>query len=127
MTPDALDIARRLVAAPWWEWREGMAGTGPDEGCRWLVLGTSGLYALGSQGGYIATWPPPWESVPRLDDHATAGVLLGMLGETLDREWALYRSGAGWRIDWHDGASWATSGTQPTLGEAVALALLEVL
>jgi len=126
MNPEATDLARRLCAHPRFEWASGMLDSGG-----WRVLYVDpddGLprVAMESEQAWSAEGPPD------LDDAATAGVLLAMLGpcwvvsagsvHSEDRfviEPATDR-GLG-QIEYGEVVLCA-----PTLGEALALALLAV-
>lgn len=84
MTDDQLDLARRLVEAPWWEWLPGMKSDG------WTHITADDLDCD----------LVPRRSVPDLTDPATGGVLLGMLpngrqpdGSLLQREAAEVEDG----------------------------------
>lgn len=109
MTPAQLDLARRLVAAPWWEWRPGMLASwyrrSPTDGSVW----TSGV------------------TLPDLTDAATAGVLLAWLAEVATCGTDVDPDGR-WTVE-----AWCSreggqdvAGYGACLGEAVAVALLEV-
>jgi hypothetical protein len=143
VTPETLDIARRLAAHPNFRWAPGMVD---DYGARVLSVATderlvtSDLVREGS--GYMTyeahdRCRPEAMGPPDLDDDATAGVLLGVLASTGRLASVHHRHSevggtAGWGVDlWtripsgnvrqlldvHGG---------PTLGHAAALALLAV-
>ncbi len=132
------DLARRLVAAPWWEWCEGMrfCGEGTRCGGRILEGGPDFVIAYGEgatrDGGGIYDGPVDgWRGGDvDLTDPATVGPLLGMLGceykVISDHRlgcWAVivYVPATDQVGGWHEHEHNAG-----TLGEAVALALLEV-
>lgn len=104
MTPDQIDLARRLVACRRWRWMPGK---------RWVQVRAAPLDTI---IGRIQDRRPrdgmdvPNGAVPDLTDPATAGCLLAMLGRPTTLP-------APWVSDWHAGAP---------LGEAVARALLVV-
>ena len=104
MTPDQIDLARRLVACPRWRWMPGMGVT------RWsdydVLWRTNRVSTLAERGTFWLS--EGW--LPALTDPATAGCLLAMLGRPTTLP-------APWICDWHAGVP---------LGEAVARALLVV-
>lgn len=109
MTPEQIEIARRLVAADWWEWRVGML----------------------DQYGRRFPWDggrarPSMDVLPDLTDGATGGVLLGMI-----RSIGAYSVGAVYpdgtvpiRIMTPNNRDVTRCGA--TIAHAAALALLEV-
>lgn len=92
MTPDPLDIARAALALPGWRWMPGMLATGPagPRGGRKRARVES-TFADDSTPKCVdfngrrvpaayACMCEPSEVVPDLEDHATAGCLLALLG-----------------------------------------------
>ena len=67
---DGLALARALVALPGWRWMRGMAWTATQDG--WV---SRGIFCRG-----LCPLPPDW-ALPDLDDPATGGCLLAMLGD----------------------------------------------
>ncbi len=122
MTPDQIDLARRLVACRRWRWMAGMLSSG-----RRVVLADADAVC----GTAVRKmWSGGWESVgvyiddlPDLTDPATAGCLLAML--------VAADPGAGWGVSCGPDVGWrATSCAHDlsgaTCGEALARALLVV-
>lgn len=114
MTEEQIALARRLVAASWWEWPLGVA---------WVAPGASipirGWYVDGQT--YV-----PFGALPDLTDDATAGVLLGMLGRltwtSAQARPEPYAAGVAYCVgDRVHNTMW-----RPIMGEAVAVALLAV-
>ena len=91
MTPAQLALARRLVAAPWWEWPP------------------------------VLAVDPEW-AMPDLTDYATAGVLLGILPPNV----VICDDGGESHGGWHVEVVGRCQVYGACLGEALALALLEV-
>ncbi len=135
MTPDQIDLARRLVACPRWRWMPGMTAIPlSHERERWLLCWceedgseAGGYQTTGGKWWGIATSDLPmvlregW--VPDLTDPATAGCLLAML--------VAADPGAGWGVSCGPDVGWrATSCAHDlsgaTCGEALARALLVV-
>jgi hypothetical protein len=117
MTPDQIDLARRLVACPRWRWV-------PEK--RWVQVRAAPLDTI---IGRIQDRRPrdgmdvPNGAVPDLTDPATAGCLLAML--------VAVDPGAGWGVSCGPDVGWrATSCAHDlsgaTCGEALARALLVV-
>lgn len=127
MTPAQIDIARRLVAAPWWRWAPGMHArlwTRRDP-MAWgrvritdVPLFTENYLNRESVHG----WTPP---VPDLTDAGTGGVLLGMLAAEVPGVETGYS--AEWWVRAWTGAEWTRPGEGTTLAEAAALVLLVLL
>lgn len=106
MTPDQIDLARRLVACRGWRWMPGMLWSiGPQPG--WVRASTGRVLSAHEDGGPVGA---PRSCLPDLTDPATAGCLLAMLGRPTTLP-------APWVSDWHAGVP---------MGEAVARALLVV-
>lgn len=112
--PVAVLVARELVAHPRFAWSEGMRNV---LGCRrvdepsgdWLDDMGEWLYGDPRDGTGLV-------SPPDLADAATAGVLVSMLDPSGMRGTTFCRE--------RDGTWWVDTYTAPTLGEAVARALL---
>ncbi len=121
MTPEQIELAKRLAAHPRWEWHDDM------------IVG-----AIGPKSGHFMSDPWPEHDpvaaearstvlVPDLGSMATAGVLLGMLSSEAGACVQVAQDRAGsWSVD-----PWGHAGTQqaqwwPCLGEALAWALLAV-
>lgn len=135
MTDNQLSLARRLVAAPWWEWRVGMS---PIEvrGDKIIVWGTVSHEDLDDpMDGLHCGVPPSQHCIPDLDDDATCGILLAMLVETHQATGVRYMhvntGGDEWEWMWEvclydsepDGSR---AFYAPELGEALTRALLQV-
>lgn len=127
-------IAQRLAAHPRFRWAPGMAALVPSvtgDPVRYRLYRGSGdlLCGQGEPSGFVAgweVWAPICGGVPDLSDPATAGCLLAMLRAcpSIGRLTVRIEPGAvvvqikrGRRLDNYSG---------PTLGEAVAVALLHV-
>lgn len=115
MTPEAAELARALVAAPWWAERAGMRMVGLD--------GTA-VRICDEHDADAPTWAEA-DDVPDLDDPATVGVLLAML-LLLGRAWVDSANGSVTVEVWPVGVDPEIGATGPTLGVAVARALLAV-
>lgn len=108
MSPEQIEMAQALVAAPWWEWRSGMqhfTRTAARDGERSVFI----------------------ECVlPDLGDHATIGILIGLLGESL-RGIHQRTEPSGWSVVYSENGDGrpSTTGWRNSLGEAIAMALLK--
>ncbi len=114
MSPSTAELARALVASPRWEWRAGMLYVYP---VRRGEMPDPQRYCEGDM-------PPDETCVPLVDDPATAGVLLGMLADEMGR-WPIALLAL---VDEDVEALVLRGGALgedlPTLGVAVARALL---
>jgi hypothetical protein len=70
MDSESMELARRLVAHPKWEWRLGMIGYSPAYDSRFFVDEKERVPPVMGMGSY-----------PDLDHPSTAGWLLGMLDD----------------------------------------------
>ena len=117
-----IDVARYLCAHSRWQWRSGMLARGGGWGLTgpWASWRSDQPERLGSGG-------PPYvdNAYPDLDDPATAGVLLGMLGEALEVVSVGREDGIWFAGDGHY-THRKVHECGPTLGVAVARALLAV-
>lgn len=117
MNSTKLDLARQLVARPWWRWRPGMA---------WVRRDTTDTFTL-QRGRHLRPPGPeaPWGALPDLADDAMGSVLLRLLERSYRLECDLqgidnvYFLGVG-----KGPRSVSVHGT--TLAEAAACALLAV-
>ena len=110
MTPDQIDLARRLVACPRWRWLPGMCFV-DDTGSIWRVQTLWHAAHVHS------------DRLPDLTDPATAGCLLAAL--------VAADPGAGWGVSCGPDVGWRATSCDhdlsgATCGEAVARALLVV-
>lgn len=124
MTDAELELARRLVAHPEWEWLGGILVESPDDkrDRAWRLVAGSWVQEAGLT--YRDMAPRGMALLPDLADPATQGCLLVMLTEL--GHFIRYESDAHlvqWH--WHVGIDhhWDES-TGATLGEALARALL---
>lgn len=123
MTPTAQDLARRLVAAPWWRWRNGMSLL--SDGRRWrLVAVVDGHHQIVNAHHSMWVVRMHRNALPDLTDPATVGVLLARL---VDAD-----PSAGWSLGCGPDVGWRCTSSErdisgDTAGEAVAQALLAVL
>lgn len=130
------DLARTIVALPGWAWQEGLLVV--EAGVSGLH-GTKGRVVPGTRGGWSVAWRIAFNgvmttsithgAVPVLDDPATGGALLAMLGEVSEYT-DCFRvhadGGTHWEV-YHcmpDGSMQPATG--PTLGEACAAALCAI-
>lgn len=107
MTPDQIDLARRLVACPRWRWLPGMLWSiGPQPG--WVRASTGRVLSAHEDGGPVRA---PKSCLPDLTDPATAGCLLALVREAWGdtRLVAIYCEAAypgqseGWAVQRADG------------------------
>lgn len=113
MPPADLDLARTLAAHPRWRWAPGMLAL--EQATPGMGLWRDGRCRL------VEGADAPWQAVPDLTDHATAGCLLDTF-HGLGRAYALIPTvDGGYTLSMrHDGLAF----TGDTLGEALARALL---
>lgn len=113
MTPTQLDIARRLVAAPWFPKRGDGWTTRADNDGTLYFRDANGLGWVGRRNG---------EYLPDLNDDGNGGVLVGML----PIGWNAFQTASG-NVPVHAEADGRPChGVGSTLAEAAALVLLEV-
>lgn len=133
MTPDQLELARRLVAHERWEWKAGMLAH--SDGL--AAAGYHNIRAKGDQedeenfsGWHGGSWgADDFGMAPDLTDDATGGVLLGVLradAHDVRMEWD-----SDYGINDRDGWSLTFDGRvlvqfAPAMAEAAARALLAV-
>ncbi len=132
MSPSTAELARALVASPRWEWRAGMlALVARPDGSRvpvrvlaWEGAAVAGVGARPMPSGRWEQAPVYCDDIPDLDDPATAGVVLGMLADEMGR-WPIALLAL---VDEDVEALVLRGGALgedlPTLGVAVARALL---
>lgn len=119
MTPDQIDLARRLVACRRWRWMPGMLWSiGPEPG--WVRASTGRVLSAHEDGGPVRA---PRSCLPDLTDPATAGCLLTMLVGV--------DPGGGWVVSYVPDVGWRATSCDhdlsgATCGEALARALLVV-
>jgi hypothetical protein len=116
----ALDViaARRLVDAPGWTWAEGMLALADD---RDLPHGMR-ITGRSSRGRVIHSRRP---RVPALDDPATVGAILAVLGDLYLADCVLEHRERAWRVVYPSGSeAWLdVSGWRASAGEALAVAM----
>ena len=134
--PADLTLARELVALPGWQWMPGMLAVSlsPGPGQRLSDAGWTGTWSQRCRDAV----PPPvpeWISQPEdaawypaepggwwpdLDDPATGGVLLDLLGPG----WSAHRSSTAWTVRGPGPRGYSYAASEPTLGRACARALV---
>lgn len=115
MTPAQLDIARRLVAAPWF----------PTRGDGWTTRGDGNTMHFRDANGIGWVYDRLGEYVPDLRDAGTGGVLLEMLAAEVPALDVGYTGDGWWTRAWM-GADWGPTCSGSTLAVVAASALLEV-
>lgn len=119
MNDETMTLARALAAHPRWQWMDGMMSSG----------GRVTVDTLGAPGAHSRTaWLPLAVRVstghyPDLDDPATQGCLMAMLGDafiSLEHK-AFYGA---WQVLFVGRDREHATSTQGTLGEALGCALL---
>jgi len=150
VTPDALDLARRMVALPGWRWMPGMLARDPKPGmeyrtCRVLGMGdplhvdgvmrpTLGKHGFTLEYAMRPGAPPPLPDrpwVPDLDDPATGGALLAALGHEAARvrySPSLHKQAAGtpWLADLFGSSCNSSITMHASMGRACAAVMIEL-
>jgi len=121
VTPDALDLARRLVALPGWRWMSGMLDTWGD---RDEPRGAwSGMPNVPERNRPAC--------LPDLDDPATGGVLLVALGREAARvryspSYHKQAAGTPWLADLFGSSCNSSITMHASLGRACAAVMIEL-
>ena len=128
------DLAAELVACDWWVWLPGMLFVRPDGWSGGLVIQGDASQAIVVGEDIIRMnviqvikhTPPNLNAVPDLSDAATVGCLMDWLGRKLRNiHRAQWQGEVKWTVSVSRGGDVVVAAA-PTLGEALALALLDV-
>ena len=130
MNPDALDIARRLVALPGWRWMDGVLTA---DGYRVAVARhpSHGLGIVTTGAGMRSHVMDLRSCLPDLDDPATGGALLVALGHDAARvkySPSCHKQAAGtpWLADLFGSSCNSSITMHASLGRACAAVMIEL-
>jgi hypothetical protein len=112
MSPEAADLARRLVASERWEWRRGMVDTFGDtcltDGPTCWTDDNVHIHAVGDDMREADAADRWRHALPDLDDPATAGAIFALLVES--------DPAAGWALSCGPDVGWRATCTGYDLG-----------
>lgn len=132
MTPDALDLARRLVALPGWRWMPGVRVVHGDRASLPLrLVGGQADSCHESPGDPRICTGLTLSDIPDLDDPATGGCLLFALGHEAARvrySPSLIKQAAGtpWLADLFGSSCNSSITMHASLGRAWAAVMVEL-